>query len=68
MNQIIDEAYKNYEKKTSQLESFVVKSIAGNRDEVNELLKNNSTILTQEEFINKCKTDPEFSKKMGIKD
>ena len=67
MNQIIDEAYKNYEKKTSQLESFVVKSIAGNRDEVNELLKNNSTILTQEEFINKCKTDAEFSERWGLK-
>ena len=67
MNQIIDEAYKNYEKKTSQLESFVVKSIAGNRDEVNELLKNNSTILTQEEFINKCKTDSEFSETWGLK-
>ena len=60
------DAFKNYEKKTSQLESFVVKSIAGNRDEVNELLKNNSTILTQEEFINKCITDIEFSKRWGV--
>jgi thymidylate synthase len=28
-------------------------------------LKNNSTILTQEEFINKIKTDDEFAKKWG---
>jgi len=34
---------------------------------VDSLLKNNSSILSQQEFINKCKTDPEFSQEWGLK-
>jgi hypothetical protein len=66
-NQIIDEVYKNYEKQYSTFEIGIVKSIAGNNPMVDSLLKNNSSILSQQEFINKCKTDPEFSQEWGLK-
>jgi len=66
-NQIIDEVYKNYEKQYSTFEIGIVKSIAGNNPMVDSLLKNNSSILSQQEFINKCKTDQEFSERWGLK-
>jgi hypothetical protein len=66
-NQIIDKVYKNYEKQYSTFEIGIVKSIAGNNPMVDSLLKNNSSILSQQEFINKCKTDPEFSQEWGLK-
>jgi hypothetical protein len=66
-NQIIDEVYKNYEKQYSTFEIGIVKSIAGNNPMVDSLLKNNSSILSQQEFINKIKTDQEFSEKWGLK-
>ena len=44
--QIIDEAYEDYESR--QINMFI-------------------PIWSQEEFINKCKTDPEFSDKWGLK-
>jgi hypothetical protein len=65
--ELLDEAYENYVKQFSTFESGIVKSIAGNNPMVNLLLNNNSSILSQEEFINKCKTDPEFSEKWGLK-
>jgi hypothetical protein len=66
-NQIIDEVYKNYEKQYSTFEIGIVKSIAGNNPMVDSLLKNNSSILSQQEFINKCKTNKDFSEKWGLK-
>jgi hypothetical protein len=65
--ELLSEAYKNYVKQFSTFESGIVKSIAGNNPMVDLLLNNNSSILSQEEFINKCKTDPEFSEKWGLK-
>ena len=50
--QIIDEAYKNY---------FLIKSLEKGPFGISGL------ILPKEEFINKCKTDPEFSEKWGLK-
>ena len=49
MNQIIDEAYENYQWKQP-------KSFPAHPD----------SNLSKEEFINKCKTDPEFSEKWGL--
>jgi len=49
--QIIDEVYENY---------FLIKSLEKGPFGVSGL------ILSQEEFINKCKTDPEFSEKWGL--
>ena len=51
-NQIIDEVYENYEGKRQKWEI----------GRVGEIPK-----LSKEEFINKCKTDPEFSEKWGLK-
>ena len=50
--QIIDEAYKNY---------FLIKSLEKGPFGISGL------ILPKEEFIDKCKTDPEFSEKWGLK-
>ena len=51
-NQIIDEGYKNY---------FLIKSMEKGPFGISGL------ILPKEEFINNCKTNPEFSEKWGIK-
>ena len=51
-NQIIDEVYKNY---------FLIKSMEKGPFGISGL------ILPKEEFINNCKTNPEFSEKWGIK-
>ena len=71
--QIIDEAYENYEKNTPK--QYVVGS---DSDPMRQCMiwkrKTDSTSgypilerLSQEEFINKCKTDTEFSEKWGLK-
>ena len=51
-NQIIDEVYENYEGKRQKWEI----------GRVGEIPK-----LSKEEFINKCKTDSEFSEKWALK-
>ena len=51
-NQIIDEGYKNY---------FLIKSMEKGPFGISGL------ILPKEEFINNCKTNPEFSEKWGLK-
>lgn len=55
-NQIIDEVYERYwdSIKTSQYDGFGPTSIK-------------LPTLTKQEFINKCKTDPKFSEKWGLK-
>ena len=55
--QIIDEAYKNYLIEDVKILPNMPK------DKMTEL----GYRLTQEEFINKCKTDSEFSEKWGLK-
>jgi len=61
MNQIIDEVYENY------LKGGDIKWL--NQKEVDTPIgKMNIHIpYTKEEFINKCKTDTEFSEKWGLK-
>ena len=58
-NQIIDEAYDSY------LEKMVYHPEENWLDD--EDGKKTYRQLTQEEFISKCKTDSEFSKKWGLK-
>ena len=61
--QIIDEAYKNYWINTNKDKynnlDCLVKQEAGSFSVVR--------LYYKEEFINKCKTDKEFSKKWGLK-
>jgi len=72
-NQIIDEVYENYIQNTP--ENHVISS---DSDPLKLSMvwkrKNDSSSgypilerLTQEEFIRKCKTNPEFSEKWGLK-
>jgi hypothetical protein len=59
-SEIIDEAYKNYCKYTS-----------ANDSKWNQWMRDNGdgtfSMFTQEEFINKIKTDDEISKRWGLK-
>jgi hypothetical protein len=57
--ELLDEVYKNYVNKTKFPGGDTVPKI--------EFMYPDSAILTQEEFINKCKTDTEFSEKWGLK-
>ena len=61
MNQMIDEAYENY------LKGGDIKWLK--QEEVDTPIgkMNIPTPYTKEEFINKCKTDTEFSERWGLK-
>ena len=59
---IIDEAYENY--KSTTLESDMKKSAW---ELTVQSMSGKKFIISQEEFINKCKTDSEFSEKWGLK-
>ena len=54
MNQIISDAWANYQRKV--LDKFM-----------NDTTISNYAITNKEEFINKCKTNPEFSERWGLK-
>jgi hypothetical protein len=58
--ELVGDAYKSYENKYYKGEAFGYKKL--NDSEYSPDLK-----LSQEEFINKCKTDTEFSEKWGLK-
>jgi hypothetical protein len=56
-NQIIDETYKNFKN------SFPMKKSNPPKDYINS----KGQLLTKDQFIDKCKTDNEFSEKWGLK-
>jgi len=62
MNQIIDEAYKNYENKIKLQNNWEVTLRVMDINTIGQ-----QELLSQEEFINKCKTDSEFSQRWGLK-
>jgi len=57
--ELLDGAYQNYVNKTKFPGGHTVPKML--------VMYPDSTILTQEEFINKCKTDAEFSEKWGLR-
>jgi hypothetical protein len=62
---LVDEAYNNFIKKTKGLNLF----LEVNKDIVaveGPVYNAHPKLLKQEEFINKCKTDTEFSEKWGL--
>ena len=59
-NQIIDEVYENYENAYYKGHAFGYKKL--NDNEFSPDLK-----ISKEDFINICKTNPEFSEKWGLK-
>ena len=65
--QIIDEAYDTYNKE-------IIHQREIQKEEVNRLRSQGKRVrvflielLSKEQFINKCKTDSEFSEKWGLK-
>lgn len=67
---IIDEAYKNYRSKSKDLD--LPENLYNNLiDDLNKNamfpIDNPNRMLSKEDFINKCKTDQEFSEKWGLK-
>ena len=65
--QIIDEAYENYKKE-------IIRQREIQKEEVNRLRSQGKRVkvslielLSKETFINRCKTNPEFSEKWGLK-
>jgi hypothetical protein len=65
-NQIIGDAYKSYQKEINRrLENWI--DIQEGDIYEGTSLDDSGRIWTQEEFINKCKTDSEFSERWGLK-
>jgi hypothetical protein len=63
--EILDEAYKNFIDKTKGLNLY----LEINKDIIvveGPVYNATPRLLIKEEFINKCKTDPEFSEKWGL--
>jgi hypothetical protein len=57
--ELLNDAFKRFLNETIKVEPLEAKERL-----INQLLNNKES---QEEFINKCKTDPEFSEKWGLK-
>jgi hypothetical protein len=68
--ELLDEAYKNYRSKSKDIdlpENLYNKLIDDLNKDAMFPIDNPNRMLTKEEFINKCKTDTEFSEKWGLK-
>ena len=71
-NQIIDEAYENYKKITNNfqlqnpIDDLIIKTLRGEMIKIETEDGDDYRILSKEEFINKCITDIEFSKRWGV--
>jgi hypothetical protein len=73
--ELLDEAYKNYTKyPLATIRDHRTNILYQNRDKGWCVLNGRSMVsphptrhLTQQEFINKCKTDTEFSERWGLK-
>jgi len=64
-NQIIDDAYKNYCKKADE-GTFSRKWLKLKESFDGFFTNEEYSLYTQEEFINNCKTNTEFSEKWGL--
>jgi len=68
--ELVNEAYKNYRSKSKDIdlpENLYNKLIDDLNKDAMFPIDNPNRMLTKEEFINKCKTDTEFSQKWGLK-
>jgi hypothetical protein len=68
--ELVNEAYKNYRSKSKDIdlpENLYNKLIDDLNKDAMFPIDNPNRMLTKEEFINKCKTDSEFSEKWGLK-
>jgi len=57
--ELLDEVYKNYLKHNDEVDNYWIKK--------NPEIESRWKPYSQEEFINKCKTDPELSEKWRLK-
>jgi hypothetical protein len=65
-NQIVDDAYEHFITKTKGLNLYL--AINGELIVIEGPVYNATPrLLTQDEFINKCKTNKDFSEKWGLK-
>jgi hypothetical protein len=68
--ELLDEAYVNYENEVRNLGAWAIDD-ANDYDEIYDEESGDTweiiTPFSQEEFINKCKTDTEFSERWGLK-
>jgi len=65
--ELLNEAYENYEKEIIRQRQIQEEEVARLRSQFKRVRVSLIELLTQEEFINKCKTDTEFSEKWGLK-
>ena len=65
--QIIDEAYETYNKEIIRQREIQKEEVNRLRSQGKRVRVNLIELLTKEEFIDKCKTNPEFSEKWGLK-
>jgi len=70
--QIVDEVYENYLSKAKNYttEDLFYNKLSGAGDIIEGMLSAHTRDFipySQEEFINKCKTNPEFSERWGLK-
>jgi hypothetical protein len=63
---IIDEAYENYKKEIIRQREAQKKHVEKLRSQGKRLKVTRIELLTKDEFINKCKTDLEFSENWGL--
>ena len=66
-NQIIDEVYENYKKEIIRQREAQKKHVEKLRSQGKRLKVTRIELLSKDEFIDKIKTDPEFSETCGIK-
>jgi hypothetical protein len=67
--ELVNEAYKNYRSKSKDIdlpENLYNKLIDDLNKDAMFPIDNPNRMLTKEEFINKCKIDPELSEKWGL--
>jgi hypothetical protein len=66
---LVGDAYNNYGKRMVDIMNVVIPAEFKDKGWVKLKLdyQGKYDVLSQEEFINKCKTDPEFSEKWGLK-
>ena len=66
--ELVGDAYNNYGKRMVDIMNVVIPAEFKDKGWVKLKLdyQGKYDVLSQEEFINKCKTDPEFSEKWGL--
>jgi hypothetical protein len=68
--ELLDKVYKKYRSKSKDIdlpENLYNKLIDDLNKDAMFPIDNPNRMLTKEEFINKCKTNPEFSERWGLK-